>query len=294
MLVNFKTELPLSVQEPIYLGLFADLHYGAIDCNHKLAQRRMRRYVDEFDAKLFILGDTLDLITKSDRKRYMPSRIPSNIASDDDQTTMMLDFAFEQLQPFAENIYMISMGNHETSKVKYSDINPLKLLVRELNLDLKSRGSTHRIMLGGYHGYWRFGLNVGGRKLAYRFLYDHGHGGGAPVTKGMIDINRIQTSYNYDLFAFGHKHTKISDRSVYHDVSQNGNTKVKSRLAVQVGSFQNVYDERALVASGRPGEATYMDSKGVGASPTGGTLVKIYCEYLNGDKNAIVGHEVTI
>ena len=91
--------------------------------------------------------------------------------------------------PYAENMIMIARGNHEANILKRHETD----LIERLCATIKYK-TGHRIINGGYSGYIRFRIkdpNTGrtaGRTL--NLHYSHGHGGGGPVTKGVIQTNR--------------------------------------------------------------------------------------------------------
>ena len=69
----------------------------------------------------------------------------------------------------------------------------------------KSLEPIHR---AGYQGYAQYRINDGNNKLTsvFTIYHHHGNGGSSPVSKGMIDFNRIIYSHDADLWWIGHKH----------------------------------------------------------------------------------------
>jgi hypothetical protein len=65
----------------------------------------------------------------------------------------------------------------------------------------------------------------------------HGRGGGATVTKGMIDGNRTKVSNVFDVGVVGHKHTHIHDTDRYTYLDDHGSIKRRYRDFFVVGGY---------------------------------------------------------
>jgi len=125
-------------------------------------------------------------------------------------------------------------GNCE-SILKYNGIDLLEILAKMLSTD------KHKINVGNYANFIRFNFmdNRGKSSAHYDIYQHHGMGASAPVTKGMIDFNRIAKGVNADLIWCGHKHQAIIDASdpiMYLD--QNGNVVLKNRQCIMTPSYQ--------------------------------------------------------
>lgn len=229
--------IPFVAGKTFKLALFSDLHLDSPDCDIETLKKHL-----DFCKKegRFILmgGDEFDAILHTDKKRYTPSRGNDNR---DDQINKKLEIAIGLLQPYADNILFIGRGNHEESILKYSGVDMIDLLVKELN-HWKHNG---QIVKGNYQNFIRFNWvkSFNGPSMKSMQHYDiyqnHGGGAAANVTKGMIDFNRIVTGTMADLIFIGHKHNSIMDYSapiMY--VDQNGEIKLKNRQCIQTPSYQ--------------------------------------------------------
>jgi len=101
----------------------------------------------------------------------------------------LVNTAAEFFAPYSQNLIMIARGNHEASILKRQETDLIERLVSVLNF----RTASH-IYNAGYSGFLRFNLT---EKKTRRTLgksivahYQHGSGGGGPVTKGVIQTNR--------------------------------------------------------------------------------------------------------
>jgi hypothetical protein len=144
----------------------------------------------------------------------------------------------------------------ETSVYKHHET----CLIERLCQSLRDKGGITR--KGGYSGWVRLMLTGHGTKTySYRAFYHHGAGGGGPVTKGLIDFNRMAEYVEADAFISGHVHWKnctpvqlmqLSDASVLHS---------KTRHYVRCGTYKDEFED---------GHAGFHVEKGRGPRPLGG------------------------
>jgi hypothetical protein len=220
-----------SKQKEFVFHLGSDFHFD----NEAFDETSWRREFEEVKKNnwiSFVGGDWGDFILLQDKKRYVKSR---DQFDGDDIVNQIIDMASSRLRPYADNIALIGQGNHEDALVKYHSINPVSMLIQNLNNDKKNGTIKH----GGYAGFivliFRHGDNGGTRK--YTIYYNHGAGGNAEVTKGMIDFNRRQY-VRCDLMWLQHKHTRIqADLDYEIGVDREFNIYEKEKKAVLTGSY---------------------------------------------------------
>lgn len=227
--VEFTT--PLKAGKPTKVGLFSDIHFDSPDCDKETFKEHLD-YCLKDHRYILINGDLFDAILLKDQKRATPS----NTEHRDNQLNVKLEETAHFLTPYKEQILFIGRGNHESSCIKFNGLDLLQMLTTMLNA-----GEKHKIVYGNYANFIRFSwLNSNNRtKLKYDIFAHHGAGGNAPVTKGMIDFNRLAKGVNVDLIWTGHKHNSIVD---YSDpimfIDQNGNVVLKNRQLIQTPSYQ--------------------------------------------------------
>jgi hypothetical protein len=202
-------------------GLFSDTHIDSKDCNLKQLKKDLD-FMAAKDGRIFFNGDVFDAILHGDRKRHT---MGNDMFNTDDQINEIVDYAVDNLKDYVDYIDLIGIGNHETAVLKHHNFSLTRALIKELNHYRSDNLAP--IELGDYKGFIRLKfnervlLNKGkGKDLTYVWedrkhyfdiMYFHGTGGSAPVTKGMIDFNRISTSYLANLYWTGHKHHAIID-----------------------------------------------------------------------------------
>jgi hypothetical protein len=144
----------------------------------------------------------------------------------------LVDTAAEWLKPYASNVVMISNGNHDTSITKRAET----LLIDRLCYKLRSEGGVTQE--GGYQGFIRWHFEAGDRKDYETWFQHHGFGGGGPVTKGMIDINRMASWYEADVYLAGHIHRLNKDRSSRYFLNSNGKMKERVVDFIRMSTFK--------------------------------------------------------
>jgi hypothetical protein len=187
------------------LFLASDLHIDDRLFDAALFAEDMARAVDA-GARLSLNGDVFGFILPGDMKRYTRGNDPGDV---DDKIGAAVEQAEKVLLPYVDMLDMIGCGNHETSVLKYHSVDATKMLIGFLN---RSRSKDlPPIRHGGYTGFCRyvFAEDDGGHAHAYTIYYNHGQGGAADVTNGIIDLQR-RGYIDADLVWMGHKHKCMS------------------------------------------------------------------------------------
>lgn len=227
----YEFTTPAKAGKPTKLGLFSDIHIDSPDCDKETLKQHLDFCLKD-QRYILINGDLFDAILLKDAKRA----VPSNTERRDNQLNVKLEETAHFLDPYKDQILFMGRGNHEDSCIKFNGLDLLQMLTVMLNA-----GNKHQIVYGNYANFLRFTwLNSHNKTiLKYDIYAHHGAGGNAPVTKGMIDFNRIAKGVNADLIWTGHKHNSIVDYSdpiMY--IEQNGNVVLKNRQCIQTPSYQ--------------------------------------------------------
>ena len=114
-------------------AIFSDLHIGSKEFDGKSLKRDLEKCKDR-NAKIIIDGDTMDLILMQDIKRASASRIKP----DEGQINKFIEEAAENLVPYANQLCIMAMGNHETAMLKYHGVDVLAWLIDILNKEKKN------------------------------------------------------------------------------------------------------------------------------------------------------------
>jgi hypothetical protein len=222
------------IGQKFYALLLSDTHIGAHDCDKALLVDDLE-WAKKHDADVLVDGDLCDLILPKDHKRFMPSVLDKEITASDSVCNATIDLCTRLLRPYAANIRMIGTGNHESAMQKYHSLDVTRLIIRELN-----RETGADIKHGGYTGavVWTF-RRGGGGGTSFSIYYHHGFGGSAPVTKGMIDFNRLSTyARGADVIWCGHKHWRWASQVVERHIPQRGTQFVdKPVWHIMTGSY---------------------------------------------------------
>lgn len=179
---------------------------------------------------IVLWGDIDDWIVPSDTKRYTNGKYNTDV---DAIVNYKVDRLAEFYKPFADNIIIMKLGNHETAFIKHHHVDPMAMLIRDLNRERS--GGLKPIFYGGYTMWWLLKFvnfteegKRSGSKSVKMWLH-HGAGGSSPVTKGAIDRARIQDNISADVYVIGHKHTSVHVVTKHEYLDDYGNVKRNDR-----------------------------------------------------------------
>jgi len=223
--------VPLKAGTTLKLALFSDIHFDSPDCDKTTLKKHLDFCLKD-GRYILIGGDLFDAILLRDGKRAVNHLMEKT----DNQLNVKINDVVEFLRPYKDSILFIGRGNHEESILKYSGVDVLQLVTQLLNT-----GSKHQIQYGNYANFLRFNFVDNRNKsiIHYDIFQNHGAGGNSPVTKGMIDFNRIMKGTLADLIWIGHKHHAVADYSdpiMY--IDQTGEVRMKNRQSIQTPSYQ--------------------------------------------------------
>lgn len=147
----------------------------------------------------------------------------------------ILKYGIELLNPYKENIVIMSDGNHEISVRERHETDLTERLIQGLGGSIIHQKYTGWIV-------FRFleesakSTPTSSTLTMYR---THGSGGNAPVTKGVIQSARRQDHIDADLYVSGHIHTEYSLPRPKWYLDRNGNVKIKTPLHQQIGTYKD-------------------------------------------------------
>lgn len=261
------------------LLLQSDHHIGAHDADYEKMQREWKE-AKEKGYRIILNGDLFDGIFPFDHKRFTPDTLHPYIRGRRDVMNATIDMAVELLAPYVENIDMIGSGNHEGSIEKYHSADIVMLLLDKLH-GLLPKDSTHSIAYGGRIGYvsYRYVHASGGNVRTVNLFYFHGAGGSAPVTKGMIDFNRVSTYVDADVIWLGHKHNRFADTTPQRIRCPKSGAapKIEPVIHVMTGGYRRGHlgqTQEQIREHGR--QSTYATDMGLAPQGTGGIRLMIH------------------
>lgn len=225
--------------EPFGITFIGDPHLESPHHDRRLFEHDMDAAALRGDC-IVLMGDVFDGILPGDRKRYNATHHMDT----DAKLNRITQKAFKRLEKWADYIDLVLVGNHETAVIKHHNYDPVSMLIAMLN-QVKSFGSFSSGLI--HHGGYSTFLGIqfvretedSGRtgSVSQKIYLHHGGGGGAPVTKGMIDAARIKVGNVFDVGVIGHKHTHIYDGDRYRYMDDYGNIRYVDRDFFVVGGY---------------------------------------------------------
>lgn len=173
--------------------------------------------------------------------------------------------AADYYAPYAHNFTTVSPGNHEW---QYLDRHGVDVL--ELFTDRIHNLTGHRIHVNPMQGWYKLRFHYQStHKQSFNIAYHHGYGGGGPVTKDMIQANRILAyTENADIVLFGHTHDSWYSKVVRNRVDDQAGGKGQLRRlchVIKIGSYKEEdQNDGWSVLKGHP------------PKPTGGWWLRFY------------------
>jgi hypothetical protein len=209
--------------EPFEVLITSDHHWDNKKCDRKLLKKHLRQ-AQKKDAPILFLGDTFCAMQgKFDKRADKASLRPEHAGEcyfDELRST-----AAEWYGEFADDIALITMGNHEESIIRHQQVNLLSSLCDSVNA-----------LEGPYWGFVRIKRNP--KATPITLFFHHGWGGGGPVTKGTIDFNRLRSSYQADVYALGHIHHKNMDVNPMSRVTSRGKMETDMQYFLRSSTYK--------------------------------------------------------
>tara|TARA_Y100000004_G_scaffold183617_1_gene231672 strand:+ start:1551 stop:2459 length:909 start_codon:yes stop_codon:yes gene_type:complete len=252
--------------EPIGTGgtvralLQFDEHWDNPHSNQDMISEHMQEAVEE-GAPIIKGGDTFCAM----QGRYDPRRARHGIRPEHDHPNYvdrLVSSYAEFAEPAAPNIAFMGRGNHELAILKNIETD----LIERAAERLRVAGSP--VHTGGIGGWLFFRISVTStHKICVPVFYHHGHGGGGPVTKGVIQTNRRATYLpDAQVVIGGHVHEEwVVTMSRDRINRQTGRTFQDEQLHICVPTYKNEYD---------PENSTWHSLNGRPPKPIGGTWLE--------------------
>ena len=259
-------------KEAEYL-LISDLHLDNPKCKRKLLTRHLDQ-AKEKGAKVFINGDLFCAMQgNKDRRASKADLMVRHLGMN--YFDLIVDDAIEFFTPYKDIIAMVGYGNHETSIIKHNETDLLSRFVYSFNERNKAN-----IELGGYGGWIKIRCNDhGNHYVNYIIKYIHGWGGGGPVTKSLIQDNRMKVrTEGADLIWKGHIHDYVATPTVVESYERSRNDVILHTVwHLSTPTYKEEYGE---------GTGGFHVERGRGPKPLGGAWLKVRTnrDYTNGDK----------
>lgn len=236
--------------------LISDCHWDNPHCDRELLAQHLQQAVDG-GHDIFINGDLFCLM----QGKYDGRRSKSDIRPEHNGNRyldLVIETAVEWFKPYAKSIKVIGYGNHETSILRHCETDIIERFVTLLNA---TTGAS--VQVGGYGGWliWQFAQSTE-INISYKLKYFHGSGGGGPVTKGVIQYNRMATAVEgADAIWMGHVHESTELTYTVERLDRNNIVKLKDILMVRTPAYKEEYNE---------GKGGWHVERGAPPKPLGG------------------------
>ena len=190
-----------NVDQEQWFLLSSDRHHDNAHTDWDLETKHLKQAVER-QAGIIDIGDMHCAMQGKWDKRADRSALRENYR-DGEYLDSLVKYAAEFYAPYAQNFVIVGRGNHETAIVKRHETD-----LTDRTCELMSHMSGNKVHVGGYGGWIIFKVHLGSRKtFSIRLKYFHGSGGGGPVTRGVIQTNRMSVFLpDADLVVTGHTH----------------------------------------------------------------------------------------
>ena len=242
--------------------LISDLHWDNPHCDRGL----LKNHLDEAlrrNAAIILNGDTYCCMGgKYDRRADKSLIRPEH--NTDRYFDAIVDTSVEWFAPYAKNILLIGYGNHETAIIKHGETDLLQRFASTLNY---ATGSA--VEVGGYGGTIDIRVQHDNlRGVNFVVHYYHGAGGGGPVTKGIIQDQRLLASTEgYDLTWMGHVHELYYHQNMIHRYDRSTKTLLQKPIhQLRTATYKEEWDG---------GYMGFHTERGRGPKPLGGYWMKL-------------------
>lgn len=183
------------------LLLQSDVHWDNPHCDRDMFTRHLED-ARKHDAPVLDNGDFFCAMQgKYDKRSSKKDLRPEH--SNGNYLDALVSTAADALAPYGDLLTVRGDGNHETAISKAHETS----LNERLCEALRHRGSIARH--AGYSGWVRIYVkhNGGTGRMSFVLWYNHGFGGGGPVTRGVIQTNRTAVYVrDADVVWMGHTH----------------------------------------------------------------------------------------
>jgi hypothetical protein len=178
----------------------------------------------------------------------------------------LVETAEDFYKPYAKNWLFMSPGNHETSITKRHETDLTERLAERLG-----KSKVGHPTVGAYCGYIRFkpqrqnaDLRSVGSMLLY---YHHGYGGGGPVTRGVIQTNRMGIYLpDAQIVVSGHTHDSWVMPISRSRIARSGNTFIDRQTHVRIPGYKDEFT----------GGNGWHNERGGPPKPNGAYWIRVY------------------
>jgi len=255
--------------------LSSDRHHDNAHTSHELELKHLQM-ARERGAGIIDIGDMHCAMNgKWDKRADLTSCRPEQ--QEGRYLDSLVECASEFYSPYAENFVVIGRGNHESSILKRHES-----CITERTCERISALSGTRVYSGGYGGWVRFIISYNNSKTQCNLKYYHGSGGGGPVTRGVIQTNRMAVIYpQAHIIASGHTHDHWVVEIAREKLYKSGRVGMDTVTHVRCGTYKDEYGD---------GFGGWHVERGMPPKGLGAAWLRFF---VKSSTNNIIGWEVT-
>jgi UDP-2,3-diacylglucosamine pyrophosphatase LpxH len=243
-----------SLDDPIHLCFFGDVHMGAKGCDEERFRGVIERIAKDPRALAFDMGDSCDFIDAAD-KRWSPRDVASwvTVADLDDFGTTMAARYSEMVSPLRGKLVGRVLGNHEEKYIKGKGQDVHGLIASNL-------GCLELAYLNDCDILFR---TASDEKRRLTIEVTHGKSAASTRAGRLNSLRKVMHDTTARLVVMGHVHAKDSEEWLRRDMSEfSRDLALRSQLGVLSGTFLQTYHagrggygERALYSPASLGAA---------------------------------------
>lgn len=262
--ITVRCPLQRNKQWEQWFLLTADRHWDNPHSDQEL-QREHLEQARECGAGVIDVGDLFCAMQGRWDKRSNKSALrPEHQV--DNYLDALVTTAADFFAPYADQFVLVGHGNHETSVKKQHETD----LIERLCGTLFDR-TGHKVVNGGFGGWVKFIFRSPDNVKVSQSInlhYDHGAGGGGPVTKGVIQNNRRATYLpDAHIVISGHIHERNMMDYQRVRLSDQGKTYQDIQTHVIMPTYKEEYGD---------GFAGWHVERGAPPKPIGCTWLRFY------------------
>ena len=223
--------------------LRSDVHHDNPKCKQDMERRHLDEAI-EYDAPVIDNGDLFCAMQgkwdkRSDKNALREEHRGSNYFD------LLVETAADFYRPYGSHFAVLGKGNHETAVTGRHETD----LTDRLASRMRAQGS--RVESSGYGGYVLFRFADAKQKGDQRAIKDsktlyhfHGTGGGGPVTRGVIQTNRLAVFQpDADIVLTGHTHDEWTVTIPRMRISSRGIISHDEQLHVRAPGYKDAWGD---------------------------------------------------
>jgi UDP-2,3-diacylglucosamine pyrophosphatase LpxH len=255
---HFRVDGVVSEKQKTSILLMSDLHIDSVDTDRKFLEHCFEE-AKKRNAIILIFGDLFDAMGGRNDKRTGKGDLKKNLHENN-----YYDMVGQEVADFLikcdvlDLIKVVTLGNHETAVTKHNEVSLLESL--KLQVFLKTDGQHRLNTVNKYAGFFRIVMNKasGSQFRSWNAWYNHGSGGGAPMTFGVLKTKRRQAVIDADIFISGHTHQAYTIPLARRHLTKNGHIKDREILHVQLGTAEGPNEFSLKHEFGFPSKSYYF------------------------------------